>query len=190
MHRELSPMKGQENLKPSAKGRKGGRRQTNPAQLDKFCLHYHLTGSAERAAVEAGYRPSYGYELLHKPEAQQRLREIREKFVDESTKLIAQRQMITLEFLDAHLVDVIRNGGGHPRRGEADRLKGIEIGLKMRNLIGSPDHMIAQSNPSGATTKMMYRSKWIIERDERLKKECDEEFAAAQRAAKDGNGTK
>ena len=184
-------MKGQENLKPSAKGRKGGRRQVNPAQLDTFCLQYRATGSAERAAVAAGYRPSYAYELLHKPEVKERLRDIREKVADETAKLIAKRSVITEDFLDTHLADVIRHGGGHPHRGEADRLKGIETGYKKLKLIGSSNQPIAQGDqPVRGTIYEIYKAKWLRDKEAELYKKYEEEYAAGQLAVEDGNGTK
>ena len=178
------------NLQRPAKGVKKGRRQANPAKQEIFCVRYYLTGSAERAAVEAGYRASYAYELLHKPEVQERLQIIKEKFRDESIKPAVRQKLINEDLLDAYLMDVIRHGGDHPTRGQADRLNAIALGLKKLHLIGSPQQTASPSDlPEGGFMRDMYKAKWLRDKEAALAKEFEEEAEAEKRAAQNGNGT-
>ena len=121
--------------------RKGGGRTRRRAILIEqqlaFCSAYVRIGSATGAAVYAGYHPASGYRLLENPAIKGQIQKLKEVAERREEQLAEKAFFIEREFLDAHLAHQIANGETHKTRGDADRVKAIEIGYKALGVIQS-----------------------------------------------------
>jgi hypothetical protein len=74
---------------------------------------------------------------------------------------------------------IIANGETHHTRGDADRVKGIEIGYKALGII-QPVRVVANVQPVALTgapkpTIMyeVYKSRWLLEKEEKMRQQCE-----------------
>jgi hypothetical protein len=150
-------------------GRRPGRRQVLTEQQLAFCSAYVRIGSASGAAIYAGYHPASGYRLLENPSIKDQIQRLHENAERREEQLAEGTFAIQREFLDVHLAHQIANGGTHKTRGDADRVKAIEIGYKTLGVIQS-NRVVAQASatvvsPQGQTVFEIYKSRWLIEKE-------------------------
>ena len=103
----------------------------------------------------------------------QEMAERREEQLAEKTFLIER------EFLDVHLAHQIANGETHKTRGDADRVKAIELGYKALGVIQS-SRVIAQASatlvsPQGETVFEVYKSKWLRDKESAMAAHLEEQ---------------
>jgi phage terminase small subunit len=115
-----------ENLRPGGKKP----REILSMQEEDFCAKLILTGSPSKAAALAGYHPSYGSALAKRPAIEKHIKEakaeIRTKVIDANVASF----VLTKQFLDVELAVRLTDAQTHEHRGDADIMKGFEIGYK------------------------------------------------------------
>jgi hypothetical protein len=163
--------------------RKGGGRASRRAILTEqqhaFCSAYLRNGSATGAAVYAGYHPASGYRLLENPSIKAQIQKLHENAERREEQLAEGTFAIQREFLDVHLAHQIANGGTHKTRGDADRVKAIEIGYKALGVIQS-NRVVAQASatvvsPQGQTVFEIYKSRWLLEKEAAMAARLEEQ---------------
>ena len=161
-------------LEPNAANlRKGGgrlsRRTLLTEQQHAFCSAYLRIGSASGAAVYAGYHPGSGYRLAENPPIKAQIQKLQEQAERREEQLAEKKFLIEREFLDVHLAHQIANGETHKLRGDADRVKAMELGYKALGVI-QPNRVVAHANavvlpPQGQNMLDIYKSKWLREKE-------------------------
>src|SRR5258706_6553389 len=133
--------------------RKGGGRASRRAILTEqqlaFCPAYVRIGSATGAAVYAGYHPASGYRLLENPAIKVQIKKLQGQAELREEQLAENSFAIEREFLDVHLAHQIANGETHKLRGDADRVKAIEVGYRVLGIIES-NRLVAQASATVA----------------------------------------
>jgi len=161
------------NAPSTANLRKGGgrphRRQVLTEQQHAFCSAYVRIGSACGAAVYAGYHPASGYRLLENPSIKTQIQKLQQQAERREEQFAEKKFAIEREFLDVHLAHQIANGETHKLRGDADRVKAMELGYKALGIIQS-SRVVAQANavllpPQGQNMLDIYKSKWLREKE-------------------------
>jgi hypothetical protein len=121
------------------------RRKCNKDEL-KFIQVYLETQSptaACKAIGKGGKHPDVvGSQILMRPHIREKLDELRpiheakvtQKVTDQSSDAV----LLNEQFLDKQLMQIAEKGGGHEYRGEADRVRAIDIGYKR---LGTYDRM-------------------------------------------------
>jgi hypothetical protein len=148
-------------------------------QQHAFCSAYLRNGSATGAAVYAGYHPASGYRLLENPSIKAQIQKLHENAERREEQLAEKTFAIEREFLDVHLAHQIANGGTHKTRGDADRVKAIEIGYKALGVI-QPNRVVAQAGaiampPQGQKMLHFYKSKWLLEKEAAMAARLEEQ---------------
>jgi hypothetical protein len=153
--------------------RKGGGRTRRRAILTEqqlaFCSAYLRIGSATGAAVYSGYHPASGYRVLENSAIQAQIQKLQEQAERREEQLAEKTFAIEREFLDVHLAHQITNGATHKVRGDADRVKAMELGYKALGVIQS-NRIVAQASatvvsPPGKTVFEIYKSKWLLDKE-------------------------
>jgi len=144
-----------------------------------FCSAYVRIGSATGAAVYAGYHPASGYRLLENPAIQGQIQKLKEVAEWREEQLAEKAFLIEREFLDVHLAHQIANGETHKTRGDADRVKAIEIGYQALGVIQS-NRVVAQASatvvsPQGKTVFEIYKSKWLLDKEAAMAARLEEQ---------------
>ena len=144
-----------------------------------FCSAYVRIGSATGAAVYAGYHPASGYRLLENLAVMGQIQKLQEMAERREEQLAEKTFLIEREFLDVHLAHQIANGETHKTRGDADRVKAIELGYKALGVIQS-SRVIAQASatlvsPQGETVFEVYKSKWLRDKESAMAAHLEEQ---------------
>ncbi len=160
-------------------GGRTGRRAILTEQQLAFCSAYVRIGSATGAAVYAGYHPASGYRLLENPAIQGQIQKLKEVAEWREEQLAEKAFLIEREFLDVHLAHQIANGETHKTRGDADRVKAIEIGYQALGVIQS-NRVVAQASatvvsPQGKTVFEIYKSKWLLDKEAAMAARLEEQ---------------
>ena len=148
---------------PTQKGKRTRRTPVKHRECNKDELAFlenYLVTQSPKAACEAigkgGKHPDVvGSQILKRPWVQEKLKELRpiheakvaEKVTDKSSEAVVLNE----QFLDKQLMAVAEHGGCHEYRGEADRVKAIDIGYKR---LGTYDRMNPKHPQSAFATAM------------------------------------
>src|SRR6185437_12055046 len=102
----------------------------------------------------------------------------KEKVIADSVKKFE----ITTEFVDMHVSHIIANGQTHFMRGDSDRVKACEVAYRRLGLIESQkivnnNQANAQAIAQGRTLKEVYKSRWLIEKEQRIAAQLEAENA-------------
>jgi len=96
---------------------------------------------------------------------------------------MVKERLLTRDFLDLQLMHRIANGEAHQTRGDADRVKAIEIGYKAIGDI-QPVRVVANAQaavlagaPKPTTMYEVYKSRWLMEKEEKMRQQCEKEMA-------------
>lgn len=172
---------------PGSKGkRKRGERITR-AQFLELATHYIITGVKEHACIAAGITPLSARYVFSLPLLQELIAELRPE-VEKRTKEKAiaegvKKFEMTADFVDMHVSHIIANGKTHFMRGDSDRVKACEVAYKRLGLIEAAkivnnNQANAQAIAQGKTLKEVYKSRWLIEKEQRLATQFEKEHAA------------
>ena len=130
--------------------------------------YIEFNGNERRACIEAGFAPSYATELFRNEKVKALIEQLRPKYEKELIRQMVEQRLLTRDFLDLHLMHIIANGETHHTRGDADRVKGIEIGYKALGVI-QPVRVVANAQavalagaPKPTTMYEVYKSRWLI----------------------------
>ena len=161
-------------------GGRPGRRMILTEQQHAFCSAYLRIGSATGAAVYAGYHPGSGYRLLENPAIKGQIQKLQELAERREEHLAEKTFLIEREFLDVHLAHQIANGATHKVRGDADRVKAMELGYKALGVI-QPNRVVAQASaiampPQGQKVFEIYKSRWLIEKEAAMSAHLEEQY--------------
>jgi uncharacterized protein YlxP (DUF503 family) len=123
---------------PKAKTKKVKRRIQPPVLSEgqrAFAVEYSRVGKVDTAAKAVGIDRKMGYRMLAKPHVLQFIEQLNEKKSQEIAKAEAKREVLTIEMIEDNLANVIEHGGGHERRGEADRVAALHLAMKYRRML-------------------------------------------------------
>ena len=152
-------------------------RTLTTAQEDQFCLHFKFCGSAKKAALLAGYHPSYSTYLLRQPRILERLAELDKENLQLAITEFRRQYEIDTAFVDEELAYFLKSRKTHKYRGDADFVKGCETAYKRLNLIRSAHVTMAQQQNSLAPASKdafdVYKSAWLVEREQGWAKQLE-----------------
>ena len=150
-------------------------------------------GHSHRAAVGVlfGIRPhwqrhwcrSLCRRLLENPSIQAQIGKLQEQAEKCEERRVERAFSINREFLDSNLAHLIVNGETHAVRGDADKVKAIEVGYRTLGMI-QPSQVVNQAVASTAgtipvqerTMRQVYKSKWLVDREAAMSTQLEQEY--------------
>jgi hypothetical protein len=143
--------------------------------------YFACNGNERKACIETGFAPSYATELFRKQQVKDLIEKLRPEFEKELIQKVIKERQLSRDFLDLNLMNVIANGETHLMRGDADKVKAIEIGYKAIGDI-QPTRIVANAQAGaavcgqGQTFLQVYKSAWLIKKEEEMARKCEQEY--------------
>ena len=138
---------------------------------ESFCQHYYDTKNQSVSAARAGFNAAMGYYLSRQPRVIKRLEEIEQEYKKNMAKVRVETKILTKEFLEQSLVDIIVKGQKH-----VGQLHGIRMGFQTQKILPVPgvsftnnQTMGIMNAPQGNTMAEIYKAKWLRDKEEAMR---------------------
>jgi hypothetical protein len=100
-----------------------------------FAVEYSRLGRVHPAAKALGIDGKAAYRMLAKPHVVEFIEQLNAKKSKEIAKVEAKKEVLSIGMIEDNLANIIEHGGGHERRGEADRVAAIHLAMKYRRML-------------------------------------------------------
>ena len=142
-----------------------------------FCAYYVLTGNVRQSAIQAGFSPWYGYQLLKLPRLKSVLKELEQRKKEEAWDAAKAQVVVTREFLDQQFMQRLVNMQTHERTGDLAIVKMFETGYKRTGDI-QPSKIVQQQAQGqvatvGQNAFEVYEAQWLREKKARWSTELE-----------------
>jgi hypothetical protein len=147
--------------------------------------YFRFNKNERKSCIYAGYAPSYATELFRKEEVKNLIEKMGPEFEKQLIEQTVKGRLLTQDFLDAETMNIIVNGKTHFMRGDADRVKAIEVGYKAIGDI-QPTRVIASAQAGAAagvpkgTFLQVYEAQWLIDKKRRMAEQMEKKYAGTQ----------
>lgn len=162
-----------------------GKRRGAPRNYHSLVLNYFRFNKNERkACIYTGFAPSYATELFRKAEVKILIEKMGPEFEKQLIEQTVKGRLLTQDFLDAETMNIIVNGKTHFMRGDADRVKAIEVGYKAIGDI-QPARVVANAQAGAlagvakGTFLQVYEAQWLIDKKRRMAQQMEKKYAGA-----------
>jgi hypothetical protein len=158
--------------------------RTLSVDQESFCNLVARGFTIEGAGARVGISNSTAWTWKRKPLVQQRIDGLLEELSAKARTQIESAYKMDVQFLDVECTRVAAMQKPHKFRGFADKNKALELGFRrlraIEPLSTTRVTAVAGAVAMGGTMKERYKSLWLIEKEERMRLECERESVDAR----------
>lgn len=155
-------------------------KRLSPEQ-ELFCVKRALLKGVRTAAAEAGVSETAGWTWNRDPLVQARVEELKPIIAAEIREKIIEKFVLDVEHLDVEVTRVASMQKPHKYRGFSDKVHAIELGYRRHPGALQPKTSVSATANAGAmaiagtTAKEVYKSKWILQNEEKMRLQLESE---------------